>query len=162
MISPVDALLLLALGLTTVVGVLRGAVKEGLTLLLWLLALGFAVALSGEVATWMPMALGEGVQRDRFALLLVFALALAVGTVAQKLLFLGALDVDLGFLGHILGGAFGALRGGLFLLVVAGLLEPLLGPVSWWAGSNLSAPLGDAFELAILAIAELLARVGWY
>ncbi|MBL6715774.1 MAG: CvpA family protein [Pseudomonadales bacterium] len=162
MISPVDALLLLALGLTTVVGVLRGAVKEGLTLLLWLLALGFAVALGREVAHWLPVALGEGLLRDRFALLLVFALALALGTVVQKLLFLGALDVDLGFLGHLLGGAFGALRGGLFLLVMAGLLGPLLGPASWWAGSHLSAPLGDAFEVGVLVIADLLAWVGWY
>jgi len=144
------------------VGVMRGAVKEGLTLLLWLLALGFAVALGGEVATWMPVALGEGVLRDRFALLMVFALALALGTVVQKLLFLGALDVDLGFLGHILGGAFGALRGGLFLLVVAGLLGPLLGPTSWWAGSHVSAPLGDAFEMGVGAIADLLSWVGWH
>ena len=98
MISPVDALLL-ALGLTTLVGVLRGAVKEGLTLLLWGLALLLAVGLAQELSRWLPVALGEGLLRDRFAFFLAFGLALAIGTLAQRVLFLGALDVNLGLLG---------------------------------------------------------------
>jgi len=80
MISPVDAGLLLALGLTTLVGVLRGAVKEGLTLLLWSIALLVAVGLAQALSHWLPVALGEGLLRDRFAFFLAFALALALGT----------------------------------------------------------------------------------
>jgi membrane protein required for colicin V production len=161
MISPVDAGLLLAVGLTTLVGVLRGAVKEGLTLLLWALALLLAVGLSQELARWLPTALGEGLLRDRFALLLAFAIALALGTLTQRILFLGALDVELGFLGHLLGGAFGALRGGLFLFVLAGVLEPLLGADSWWAAGRLSALLGEGFWLLISALEALLVMLGW-
>jgi len=161
MISPVDAGLLLALGLTTLVGVLRGAVKEGLTLLLWALALLIAVGLAQELSHWLPVALGDGVLRDRFSFFLAFALALALGTLAQRVLFLGALDVDLGFLGHLLGGVFGALRGGLFLLVLAGVLEPLLGADSWWGRGRLSAPLGEGFFLLTGALEGLLVMLGW-
>jgi len=69
--------------------------------------------------------------------------------------------VDLGFLGHLLGGVFGALRGGLFLLVLAGVLEPLLGADSWWGGGRLSAPLGEGFFLLTGALEGLLVMLGW-
>jgi uncharacterized membrane protein required for colicin V production len=69
--------------------------------------------------------------------------------------------VDLGFLGHLLGGVFGALRGGLFLLVLAGVLEPLLGADSWWGVGRLSAPLGEGFFLLTRALEGLLVMLGW-
>lgn len=143
-----DYAVLTVLAVSVLLGIWRGVVSEILALVAWVVAFLVARAEGGEVANWLPAQISEPALRVIAAYaLVVLAVLLAFG-VLRLLLKLLLTAVGLGLLDRMLGGAFGALRGMLVVLVavlVAGLTP--LPKEDWWREATFSPPL----ETAVLA-----------
>lgn len=147
-----DYAVLCVLGLSLVVGLLRGLVREIVTLGGWIAAFLLAIAFSGRLAGLMPDSLGPLLAQllafgAIFAGVLIFAglLGLALALVARS--------AGLGIPDRILGGAFGTARG--LLIVLAAVLVAGLTPLPrepFWRDAVLSGP----FETAVVALRPFL------
>jgi membrane protein required for colicin V production len=125
-------------------GLVRGLVFEVISLAGWVAAFIMAQWLASDVAAWLPFGDPQATWRYPLAFVLVFvAVAFGVGLVAaltRKLIAaVGLRPVD-----RILGGAFGAARGVVALLVLAVTVHLMaLSDSAWWRDS-LSANVLDA------------------
>ena len=146
-----DYLVLAVVGISILLGVLRGLMREALNLLAWVAAFWVANAYTVEIAPLLP----EGIPTEsvRFlaafvllflgALLLMSLVTIAVAELV-KTLKLGAYDKGLGAL-------FGFLRGALIVLtlvLLAGMTS--LPRQEFWRNAMFSAPL-EAFAADVKA-----------
>lgn len=143
-----DYAVLAVLALSVLLGMWRGVVSEILALVAWVAAFLLARAQAAEVANWLPVQIAEPALRLAAAFALVVVAVLLLFAVLRLGLKLLLKAVGLGLLDRLLGGAFGALRGALVVLVavlVAGMTP--LPKMEWWREATLSPPL----ETAVLA-----------
>ncbi len=143
-----DYAVLAVLAFSVVLGLWRGVVSEILALVAWLVAFFVARAQATEVANWLAAQIAEPALRLAAAYVLVVIAVLLVFAVLRLVLKFLIKAVGLGVLDRLLGGAFGALRGGLVVVVavlVAGMTP--LPTMEWWRAATLSPPL----ETAVLA-----------
>lgn len=126
----VDIALLSVLGLSVLIGLWRGFVFEIMSLLGWVVAFVLANALGPLLADYLPLGEPGSGPRLWVAYILVFVLVLVTCTLFARLLRALVSATPLSLVDHLLGGVFGAVRGGV-ILVVAGLLVML----SPWATS---------------------------
>ncbi|MDO9064591.1 MAG: CvpA family protein [Sulfuricella sp.] len=140
-----DYTVLAVVGISILLGVLRGLVREALNLLAWVAAFWVANAYTVEIAPLLPEAIPTESVRFVAAFVLLFLgalLLMSLVTIAAaelvKTLKLGAYDKGLGAL-------FGLLRGGLIVLtlvLLAGMTS--LPRQGLWRNAMFSAPL-EAF-----------------
>jgi membrane protein required for colicin V production len=105
-------------------GLMRGLVREVLSLAGWVASFWLAQLYASQVGQWLPMAEGSGTMRQLLGFVLVFVVVLTVCTLLAIVLKKLASAVGLGPLDRLLGAVFGALRGLLLLLsltIVVGL-----------------------------------------
>ena len=125
MIGPlawIDWALLGVLGLSVLVGVLRGLVFELMSLAGWLVAYVVAVAYGPALAPHMPVGTpGSGLNQSA-ALAVSFVAALLVWAVLARLARLLIAATPLTVPDRVLGAVFGLVRGVLLLVVVATLV----------------------------------------
>lgn len=143
-----DYAVLAILAVSVLLGLWRGVVSEILALAAWVVAFLTARAEAAEVANWLAPHVAEPALRLAAAYALVVVGVLLVFAILRLALKLLLKAVGLGVLDRMLGGAFGALRGILVLLVavlVAGMTP--LPKMDWWREATLSPPL----ETAVLA-----------
>lgn len=140
------------LGLSLVLGALRGLMREMVSLAGWIAAFMLATGFSGIVAAQMPESLGP-VLSGLLAFLLVFIGVLVVSGVAGILLSLLVRAAGLGLPDRSLGAAFGLVRGLAIVLLVVFLagLTPLPREPFWK-----QAALAGPFETAALALRPYL------
>lgn len=142
--SPIDLLILAILGISTVVSLFRGFIREVLSLVVWAVALGmgwwFFRPAGQLLSPWIQhesLRLGIGFGA-------VFLGVLALGGLLTYLI--GTLVDKTGLSGtdRLLGMVFGALRGGLLvcLLVFLAGLTPMP-DAPWWKESLLVQPFQD-------------------
>lgn len=144
-----DYAVLLIIGFSVLLSVLRGAVREMLALLSWLAAFWVASTYAPQVGALLPAAVpNEGLRllAAFVALFLATLLVMSLLTIALseiiKTLGIGALD-------RALGAVFGLVRGAVIVLVlvmVAGLTA--LPRQTFWRDAMFSAPL-EALTLKI-------------
>lgn len=144
-----DYMVLAVVGISILLGVLRGLVREALNLLAWVAAFWVANAYMGKVATLLPQAIPNESVRFLAAFALLFfgvllLMSLVMMAVAKlvKTLKLGAFD-------RWLGALFGLLRGGavvLALVLLAGMTG--LPRQGVWRNAMFSAPL-EAFAVDV-------------
>ena len=137
-----DYAVLLILGLSILLSVMRGFLREVLALLAWVLAFWLAALYSGDVAHMLPQSIPTQQLRMLAAYALVFFLVFVVMTLVSitvgqllKVLGIGPLD-------RMLGALFGFARGMvivLALVLVAGLTS--LPKEPFWRNATFSAPL---------------------
>ena len=145
----IDIALLAVFILSALVGLWRGFVFEIVSLLGWVVALVLASTLGAPLARFIP--LGDpndnGQLRVWVAYVAVFVLVLITCTLLARLLRALIAATPLSFVDHLLGGAFGMLRGAVILVVVGMLvtLSPYADSPSW-KHSHGSAWLGLALE----------------
>jgi len=109
------------LGLSLLLGALRGLTREIVSLAGWIAAFVLATAFSGIVAVQMPESLGP-LLSGLLAFLLIFVGVLVLSGVVGLVLSLLVRAAGLGFLDRLLGAAFGAVRGvAIVLLAVFGV-----------------------------------------
>lgn len=149
----VDHVVLAALGVSVVLGVWRGFVREVLALIGWVVAAVLAITFSAQLADIFPHGFATPLVRQLLAALLVFVFVLVVAGLCG--LFLAKLlrAVGLGALDRALGGMFGFVRGALIVLVgvlLVGLTE--LPHQADWQQARLRGPL----ETAAIAVRPYL------
>ena len=140
-----DYMMLAVVGISILLGVLRGLVREALNLLAWVAAFWAANAYTAKIAPLLPEVVPTESVRYVAAFVLLFLgalLLMSLVTIALaelvKTLKLGAFDKGLGAL-------FGVLRGGLIVLtlvLLAGMTS--LPRQGFWRNAMFSAPL-EAF-----------------
>ncbi len=143
-----DYVVLAVLAVSVLLGLWRGVVGEILALLAWVVAFLVARAEAAEVANWLPAQIGDPALRLAAAYAVVVVAVLLGFALVRLLLKLLLRAAGLGLLDRLLGGAFGAFRGVLVVLVavlVAGMTP--LPKMEWWREAALSPPL----ETAVLA-----------
>jgi len=136
----------------------RGLVFEVISLVGWVVAFVVAQWFASDVAAWLPAGDPQASWRYPLAFVLLFvAVAFGVGLVAsltRKLIAaVGLRPVD-----RILGGAFGAARGAVALLVLAVVVHLLaLSDSAWWHESRSAVVLDAALQSLKPALPEKLA-----
>jgi membrane protein required for colicin V production len=150
-----DYAVLAVLGLSAVIGIWRGLVREVFALAAWIAATLAAMLFAGEVAAWLPASFATPLVRAVSAVIVLFlAVLVAVslgGIFASRL----ARAVGLSFADRTLGAVFGIARGALILVVlvlIAGLTA--LPKEPFWREAKLAAPL----ETAAIAVKPYLPR----
>ncbi len=112
-LSWVDMSMVAVLVLSVVIGLFRGLVFEVLSLAGWVVAYFVAQAYSGVVAAYLPR-LGHSAA----AFVITFFVVLVIWSLLARTVRMFIQATPLSAIDRILGGAFGALRGVLLLLVV--------------------------------------------
>ena len=143
---------LTVLGLSLLLGALRGLMREMVSLAGWIAAFVLATAFSGIVAVQMPQSLGP-LLSGLLSFLLIFVGVLLVSGMVGLVLSLLVRAVGLGFLDRLLGAAFGVVRGlaiALLAVLLAGLTPLPREP--FWRQAALSGP----FETVALALGPYL------
>jgi membrane protein required for colicin V production len=137
-----DIGVIVVIGLSVVLSVVRGAVREILALAAWVLAFLGAQYLAPHAVPYLP----AGMTNDSLRMLTAFTAAFLVLLFALTLVAIGlsraVRSVGLGTVDRILGAAFGLARGvaiALVLVLVAGFTT--LPQHSEWRQALLSAPL---------------------
>lgn len=133
---------LLVIGISALVAVIRGLVREVLSLLSWVAAFIAASTYAGSIAPMLPAAIPDDSLRMLAAFLLVFGATLLAMVVITLAIVELVRVVGLGFIDRLLGLAFGLVRGLLIVLIVvllAGLTR--LPEDRGWRDAMLSQPL---------------------
>lgn len=144
----VDIALLAVFVLSALVGLWRGFVFEIVSLLGWVVAFVLANTLGPLLADHIPLSGGRDVPlRLWIAYVLVFVLVLVTCTLLARMLRALISATPLSFVDHLLGGAFGVVRGAV-ILVALGMLVTLspYADSSTWKNSHGSLWLGLALE----------------
>ena len=143
----IDYVLLVILGLSAVVGLFRGLVKEALSLVVWVLAIWCSWKFAVVAAPMLQGLVSDPVLRLWAARLVVLVFVLIVGALGTWLL--GYLLDQTGLTGtdRLLGGLFGLARGAVLAgLLVIGLQFAGFDKSPWWSQSRLipyAAPVAD-------------------
>ncbi len=143
---------LTVLGLSLLLGALRGLVREMVSLAGWIAAFVLATAFSGIVGGQLPESLGP-LLSGLLGFLLIFIGVLLLSGMLGLVLSLLLRAVGLGFLDRLLGAAFGVVRGvaiALLAVLLAGLTPLPREP--FWRQAVLSGP----FETVALALGPYL------
>ncbi|PVZ16194.1 MULTISPECIES: CvpA family protein [unclassified Pseudomonas] len=134
----VDWAIVAIVAVSALISLKRGFVKEALSLVTWIIAGGVAWMFGGGLAPYLENYIQTPSARVIVGCALLFLATLLVGALVNFLI--GELIRVTGLSGtdRFLGMVFGAARGGLLVVVAAGLLS--LGPVQqdvWWQQSQL-------------------------
>ena len=154
-----DYAILAVVAISTLVGTLRGFIKEAFSLLVWAAAFLVAYHFSGDVAALMQDAVSLPSARLAMGFTGLFVAVLLVGGLLNYLL--GRLVESTGLSGtdRLLGGVFGAGRG--LALVVAVLLVAGFTPLPadpWWRESATIARLMPLVDWAAGWLPESIAE----
>lgn len=156
-----DIAVLAVVGLSVLLSVIRGLVREVLALAAWVVAFFAGNVLAGEVAPWLP----EAVPTEELRLLAGFVAVFLAVLVAMSLLAIMVSKLvksaGLGLEDRLLGGVFGLVRG-LLVVVIVVLLAGLtaLPRQAVWRNAVLSEPLeGVAGRVSAWLPAELAQRI---
>lgn len=137
-----DYIVLLILGVSILLSVMRGAVKEVLALLGWIVAFWIANVYAGRASYFIPEAVPSETLRLLVAFIILFLGALLVMSLITITLSELVKSVGLGMMDRGLGAVFGLLRG----LLIVTILVLLAGLTSFpkervWQNAMFSAPL---------------------
>lgn len=134
----IDITILVIIGISTLISLTRGFVKEALSLAIWIAAFFIAKFFYLDLATLFT-GIEDTMLRNAAAVTALFIATLIVGSVVNYLI--GRLVESTGLTGtdRLLGGIFGAIRG---ILIVAALLFFMdsftgLSDEQWWEESEL-------------------------
>lgn len=139
--TTLDLIVVGVLAVSAGLGLMRGLIREVFSLGAWLLAFLFAKSLAPFLAPVIP-GIGSEALRHFAAIVLVFVLILVLATMSGAILAGMVKWVGLGFYDKLMGFVFGALRGGVIVLLftlLAGLTA--LPRTQFWQGALLSGPL---------------------
>ena len=137
-----DYTVLVIIGLSVLVSVVRGFTREAMSLAGWVIAFFAASALSGVASEWFAPLIKDGSLRVLAGFVLVFVVTLVLASVAAIVASRLLKKAGLGLEDRLLGGFFGLARGLLIVLVlvlVSGLTALPRQPV--WSDAILSPPL---------------------
>ena len=138
-----DVFLILVLLGSTIIGLLRGLVREAVSLLFWIVAIWAAWKLGSAVEPHLGGLLAEPSVAPWVGRLVILILVLLAGWVIGMLLSYFTRSLGLGWIDRILGLLFGLLRGLVLmgLIIIGGELLNL-NHEEWWGRSKM-VPFGE-------------------
>ncbi|CAA6818063.1 MAG: Colicin V production protein [uncultured Thiotrichaceae bacterium] len=133
-----DLGILVLIVLSLLVGLIRGFVREAISLATWVAAIGFSLLYFKTLALELPFAVHNEIARLGIAFAIIFFSVLVIGAVINFLLSTAIASIGLGGFDRFLGAIFGALRGGLIIVLLIILMGITSFPdQSWWIESRL-------------------------
>lgn len=152
--SGADGIIVAVVGLSTAIGLIRGFAREVMSVIVWVTAFAAALLLGESVAQLLDLGAGFGTAAG-FAL--VFVAVLIAGAIVQRMLAKLVRTTGIGGTDRMLGSLFGALRGGLVVLVALIALRPFAETTAWWLESALVPEL-LAFERDLLDLLHVVTQ----
>jgi membrane protein required for colicin V production len=123
-----DWTILLVVGLSTVISLRRGFVKEALSLLAWVVAFLVSTAFSERLAALFVEYIANDTLRKVSAYVILFAATLMLGSLVNSLMAQVVRATGLTGADRVLGTVFGFARGLVVILVAIFLMEAVLEP----------------------------------
>lgn len=154
----VDFAIVATLGLSVLLGLVRGVVREMFALAGWIVGVLAALQFAAPIGNWLPLDLPVGARTALAGLAIVVATLLAAALVAALLravISAAKLSIE----DRLLGGLFGVLRAAIFVggavLVAVAAGAPRQ---SWWQASSLLPWAQASVRFASPLLPESLAR----
>ena len=149
----VDIVVIFVIFLSALFSLIRGFVKEAISLATWIIAIWLAVTFAPKLAAALPNSIESEAVRQAIGFGVLFVLTLIVGTIVNTLINQVVKKTGLSSADRIFGVTFGILRGGLIIIVfvVIGGMTPLP-DAEWWQSSILL----QWFESAAIVIQEYI------
>ena len=146
----VDIVISIVILISATIGMVRGFVRETVSIVIWVAAFLLAVAFGPTVAALIEVDLRD-VVRLAIGWVSVFLAVLIIGAIVQR--FLGALVETSGLSGfdRMVGLLFGALRGAVVVIFALVALRPFAENYTWWQTSEIR-PVLLEFEEDVFAI----------
>lgn len=134
----VDIVVIFVIFLSALFSLVRGFVKEAISLATWIIAIWLAATFAPRLAAVLPSGIESEAVRQATGFGVLFVLTLIVGTIVNTLVNQVVKKTGLSGADRIFGVAFGILRGGLIIIVfvVIGGMTPLP-DTEWWQSSTL-------------------------
>ncbi len=136
-LNAADFVILVVVGLSCILGLWRGLIREVLSLATWVAAIVVVWLYNERLASTMPAFIEQPLLRYFTAFLVLFLGVMIIGNLLAKLLSNLLELAGLTLMDRILGGGFGILRGALIVCVVLYLTGALLQGADLWSGSVL-------------------------
>ncbi|MDT7534931.1 CvpA family protein [Sphingobium sp. SA2] len=160
--NAVDIIVLLAIGGSAILGLLRGFVLETLSLMAWVLAIFCIRLFHASVADLLTPFVGTASGAAILALVLVFGVTFGVGKMVAHAIGRRTRQSVLGPVDRVLGGGFGAVKG-LIGATLAFLAFSLVYDTMYGSGARRPDWLSDARTFPLLnasgqAVSEFLAE----
>lgn len=134
-----DLGILILIALSAFIGLMRGFVREALSLTTWVAAFIVTLLYMKPLAATLPFGTQSEVMRLGISIAILFFGTLVIGAIINHFISSAISSIGLGKIDHVLGGLFGVVRGGLIIT----LLVMVIGSVtayskqSWWMDSRL-------------------------
>ena len=149
----VDIVVIFVICLSALFSLIRGFVKEAISLATWIIAIWIAATFAPRMAEVLPASLESEAVRQAVGFGVLFVLTLMVGALINMLVNQVVKKTGLSGADRIFGVVFGVLRGGLIIVVfvVIGGMTPLP-ETDWWQTSVLL----QWFENAAIVLKEYI------
>lgn len=134
----IDYVILAVVAVSALIGLIRGFLREAISLATWIVAVWVVHVYAGDVAGYFASKVESPVVRLMIAGAILFIVVLLLGAALGYLASVLVKSTGLSGTDRLLGMVFGALRGVILLallLVVAVALLPVT-EESWWSGSQ--------------------------
>ncbi|MBO2657933.1 CvpA family protein [Shewanella algae] len=143
----IDYAIVIVIGLSTLISLIRGFAKEAMSLVVWFAAFFIASQFYKDLAVHITQ-INDEVLRNGVAIAILFIVTLIVGALVNYLI--GQLVSKTGLSGtdRILGLCFGALRGALIVSAILFFMDAFTGApkTDWWQGSQLVPEFGVVIQ----------------
>lgn len=144
----VDVVIIFVICLSALFSLLRGFVKEAISLATWILAVWIAATLAPKLTTVLPAGIESEAVRQATAFGILFILTLMIGALANFMVAQFVKKTGLTGADRVFGVFFGLLRGMVIIVVfvVVGRMTPLP-DFEWWQDSDLLYRFGHLADL---------------
>jgi membrane protein required for colicin V production len=150
-LAVVDYVVVGIVAISALIGLVRGFVREVLSLAIWAIAVMLAIGFAENVAALLPKRVEGDPLRFITAFAVVFVGALVVGAIVQWLVTQLVERTGLSGSDRLLGLLFGGLRGAVVCIVAVIALRPFAADQSWWHASR-AIPVLSAFESDLMRV----------
>lgn len=114
--NEIDWIIIGILGISGFISLLRGFVKEAISLFIWVIALILAISLAPKLALILSQWLSHPALQMIIAFVLIFIGTLIVGGLVNQIIYALLKKAGLGYLDRLLGVVFGVLRGSIIVI----------------------------------------------
>ncbi|WP_299491810.1 CvpA family protein [uncultured Shewanella sp.] len=143
----IDYAIIVIIGMSTLISLMRGFAKEAMSLVVWMVAFFVASTFYLKLAVHLT-AIQDDIVRNGAAIAILFVSTLILGALVNYLL--GQLVEKTGLTGtdRVLGLCFGALRGALIVSALLFFMDAFTGApkTTWWQDSQLVPEFGVVIQ----------------